>query len=81
MPVWHICKLLNANRGGEPVEAWDPKNAFSHSGWKEFRKGKQGITCLLPLGNIYSWQAKAETHRLIFKSIKGGLQSLTDRVQ
>jgi len=41
MPIWHICKLLNANRGGEPVEAWDPKNAFSHSGWKEFRKGKR----------------------------------------
>ena len=44
--------------------------------------GKEnGITCLLPLGNIYSWPAKAEAHRLIFKSIKGGLQSLTDRVQ
>ena len=81
MPVWHICKLLNANRGGKPVEAWDPTNAFSHSAQKEFRKGKQGIACLLPLGNSYSWQAKVETHRLIFKSIKGGLQSLTDGVQ
>lgn len=80
-PVWHIWKLLNTDRGGKPTEVCGPRNPVSHAAWTEFRKGKWGTTCLLPLGNICAWQAKAETHRLISRSIKGGLQSLTDKFE
>lgn len=82
MPVWRICKRLNAERGGEPVDTWGPKNPFSYSEWKELslRGGKWGTPCLLPLGDIWAWQVKAEIYRLISKSIKGGLQSVTNKV-
>lgn len=42
MPLWHICKLLNANRGGKPIEGWDPKNEFSYTDKKEIRGKKMG---------------------------------------
>lgn len=66
MPVWHICKLLNTNGRGKPIEARDPKNAFSHTEWKELRGGKWGTTCLLPLGNKCAWQAKEKNTQANF---------------
>lgn len=78
MPLWHICKLLNANRVHRRLGSQEC--ALPH--WLEQVQGEENRgppVCLLPLGNICAWQAKAETGRLISKSIKGGLWSLTDK--
>lgn len=79
MSFWHICKRLNANRGGKPLEAGGPKNTSLTLDGKSQGEKNGGPAVFRPW-EISVLGKQRRKHTGYSKSTKGGLQSLADKV-